>query len=131
LAESRIGGTLDWHMRTEGKFPHLFDDYDFLSDKSSQPSPLDVAPKDVHTRESGESVFPVTPAHVLAKAGTYLVDCLLKMATAKNSFGREAVRSITDISHRKIAGNNKGNPPSYKALSGFETELREGVLSNE
>ncbi len=36
-------------------------DYDVLSDKPSQPSPLDVAPTDVHTRGSGESVFPVAP----------------------------------------------------------------------
>ena len=43
------------------KFPHLLDDYDMLSDKPSQPSPLDVAPTDVHTRGSGESGFPVAP----------------------------------------------------------------------
>ena len=43
------------------KFPHLFDDYDMLSDKASQPSSLDVAPTDVPTRGSGESISLVAP----------------------------------------------------------------------
>lgn len=42
-------------------FPHLFNDYDILSNKPSQPSPLDVVPTHVHTRGSEESGFRVAP----------------------------------------------------------------------
>lgn len=43
------------------KFPPLFDYYDMLSDKPSQPSPLDVAPTNVPTRGRGESISLVAP----------------------------------------------------------------------
>lgn len=35
----------------------FFDDYSMLSDKPSQPSPLDVAPTDLPTRGSEEAIF--------------------------------------------------------------------------
>ncbi len=43
------------------KFPHLFDEYDMLSDMPSRTSPLDVAPTNVPTRGSGKANFTMAP----------------------------------------------------------------------
>ena len=58
LHQPSEGSLSRWLRR---KFTRLFDDYDMLFDKPSQPSPLDVAPTNVPTRDSGEATSTVAP----------------------------------------------------------------------
>ena len=43
------------------KFPHLFNNYNMLSDKPSPTSPLDVAPTNVPAQGNGKAVFTMAP----------------------------------------------------------------------
>ena len=113
------------------KFPHLFDDYNMLSNKPSQSLPLDVAPMDVPTRGSGESISLVVPQangsappytseksfhksdlHLIG-LGSWLVVCLFVVAPVAGHRVRAGGVRIPEWGVRVLAALRNANAIQY------------------